>query len=159
MTLSRFEEQEERRQVVENDRRVREQGTTFSRFAQADADINRGRFTVHEQSRVIGSEPLARYPQLPGSSPWAGPDLVPTEPPLGVDINELAPTGELHELKANELKASDLEPTPPSAHSPLAVVMSGKATPSASEFRLPSHSGRKSPLGAEGLSSRTYRRF
>jgi hypothetical protein len=39
---------------------------------------------------VIGSEPLARYPQLPASSPWAGPDLVPTEPPLGYAIDELS---------------------------------------------------------------------
>jgi hypothetical protein len=85
--LSRQEEQEERRQVVQNQRRLREQGSTFSRFAQADADQRRGRFDAHEKSTMIGSEPLPRYPQLPASSPWAGPDLVPTEPPLGYCID------------------------------------------------------------------------
>jgi hypothetical protein len=92
----------EKRDVLRNDRRVREQGSTFSQFAQSEADTPRGRFDAHEKSTVIGSEPLPRYPQLPASSPWAGPDLVPTEPALGVDVNALEPCGEPHELKAIE---------------------------------------------------------
>jgi hypothetical protein len=137
MALSRQEEQLDRLEILENEKRLR--ATTLSQFAQADADTPRGRFTVHEQSRVIGSEPLPRYPQLPASSPWAGPDLVPTEPPLGYAIDELAA----------------LEPTPPSAHSPLAVVMSGKATPNPG----PASALTAKRAGLGSFSSRTYRRF
>jgi hypothetical protein len=144
--LSAQIEMEEKREVLANERRLRNPGTTFSQFAQSEAAEGRGRFTAHEQSKVVGSEPLPRYPQLPASSPWAGPDLVPTEPVLGVDINEMEPVGQPHELKASR---AVLEPLPP-AQEPLDRVMTAKATPSASE---------KSPLGAEGFSQRAYRRF
>jgi hypothetical protein len=93
MSLSRQEEMEERKSVLRNEQRLRNPGTTFSQFAESEATEARGRFTAHEQSRVIGSEPLPRYPQLPASSPWAGPDLVPTEPALGYAIDAQEPLG------------------------------------------------------------------
>ena len=46
-----------KRQVLVNDQRVRNQASTFSQFAQADADTPRGRFTTHERSTVVGSTP------------------------------------------------------------------------------------------------------
>jgi hypothetical protein len=51
--------------------------------------------------QIVGTEPSARYPHLPASSPWAGPDLVGVEPPLGVEINALEPVGEPHEVAAS----------------------------------------------------------
>ena len=68
--LSRQEEEQERREVLENDRRVREQqqGTTFHQRAQAEASIETGRFTAVNAAHVVGSEPAARYPAA--SSSW-----------------------------------------------------------------------------------------
>src|SRR6516225_3156316 len=68
-------EQEEKRRVLENDK----QGSTFLDHTHNDTG---GRFSAISNPTVIGTEPLPRYPQLPASSPWAGPDLVGDEPPL-----------------------------------------------------------------------------
>jgi hypothetical protein len=138
MPLSRQEEQQDRLDVLRNEQRLRNPGTTLNQFAESEANIDRGRFAAHEQSRVIGSEPLPRYPQLPASSPWAGPDLVPTEPPLGYAIDELVP----------------LEPSPSPAQEPLGRLSHAAEVPSSSSQALP-------PLHGElgSFSSRTYRRF
>jgi hypothetical protein len=110
MTTYHQDEQAERREVLENEKRLREQGSTFAQFAASEADTPRGRFAAHERATVIGSEPIVRYPQLPASSPWAGPDPVPTEAPLNLDVNAMEPCGEPHELKAS---APTLEPPTP----------------------------------------------
>ena len=71
--------------------------TTYFQQSQVaeELDAKAGRFA--KPSVVSGSEPAVRYPRLPSSSPWAS-DPVPVEPPLGIDVNALEPTGELHEL-------------------------------------------------------------
>jgi hypothetical protein len=135
MTYQNDATMKEKASVLRNDQR-----TTLAQFAQADADQRRGRFDAHEKSTVIGSTPLPKYPQLPASSPWAGPDLVPTEPAFGVDINEMEPCGQPHELKASH---ASLEPS---------------SLPSPAQATRPS--SQVSSLGYEGrFSSRTYRRF
>jgi hypothetical protein len=144
MTLSRQEEMEERREVVENERRLRNQGTTFSRFAQADADQRRGRFDEHEKATVNGSEPIVRYPQLPASSPWAGPDLVPTEPSLGYRINDLNPTDP-------PADPSDLASVPP----PM-VVQGNGPNPALGDHAPTPLAERDAGLGSF---SRAFRRF
>ncbi len=134
--LSKHIEQLERLEITENDkalRRTSSQGSTYMAHTHNDTG---GRFSAISNPTVIGSEPIVRYPQLPASSPWAGPDLVPTEPPLGVDINEMDTTGQPHEIRASSLEPS----TPPSA----------KAAPNPAPAQT--------PLTAGMGSSRTYRR-
>jgi hypothetical protein len=95
-TPSLAKENKERREVLENDRKVREQqGTTFLDHARAAAlDTSGGRFANAQGNQfIVGATPLA-YPTLPESSPWHGPDPVGREPPLGFAIDampELAP--------------------------------------------------------------------
>jgi hypothetical protein len=94
MTTEAQREQQERRETLENDRRVREQqqkaASTYFAFAVAEADEPRGRFqNSGGTTTVIGSDGLPAYPQLPPSSPWAGPDMVPPEPPLGYRIDQM----------------------------------------------------------------------
>jgi hypothetical protein len=114
MTTEFQHEQEERRETLLNDARVREQqrGATLSGFAQAEANIDRGRFTANEKSTVVGASPIPQYPAA-----FQQRDPVPDEPALGVDLNALEPCGEPHELKASiaAQDAPSLEPSPFSA--------------------------------------------
>jgi hypothetical protein len=129
--LSKHEEQTERRDVIENEKRLRGsssgQGSTF--LSHTHTDIG-GRFAAISSPHVVGEKQIPKYPAA-----FLQHDPVPDEPALGVDVNALEPCGEPHELKAT-LGRPSLSPVT-------------KATSSAS----------KAPLGAEGLSSRTYRRF
>jgi hypothetical protein len=74
---------EEKRRVLDNDRRVREQAT-FKSFADAFANEGResGRF------KKLDVTPIVK--RLPPSSPWspAQPRL-PDEPPLGYSVDDL----------------------------------------------------------------------
>jgi len=83
-------EQEERRRVLDNDRRVRDQSSTFHAHAIADAEIPRGRFATHERSTVIGSSPTSDYPAGPAWCADPGSQLL--EPPLGFDNPALEPS-------------------------------------------------------------------
>ena len=83
--LSKHEEQAERRDVLENEKRLR--ASTLSQFAQADAAEARGRFTAHEQSKVIGSTLVPQYPAGPA---WCDADQG-LEPPLGYAIDAQEP--------------------------------------------------------------------
>jgi hypothetical protein len=124
--LSNQEDQAERRRILENDRKVREQqreqaesrrvfapdqslpnpGTTFHARAQADADIPRGRFTEHERSTVIGSTPTpaTAYPAGPAWSADPGSQCV--EPPLGFDNPALEPSVDLEQLSSCTAQAT-----------------------------------------------------
>ena len=93
--LSKHEEQELRRQVLENDQQVR--GSTFHQFGSSEAAESRGRFTEHSSATVIGSSP-SPAPQYPAAADWTR-DPVGPEMPLGVSINEMPTCGEPHELK------------------------------------------------------------
>jgi hypothetical protein len=130
--LSKHEEQAERLEVLENEKRLR--ATTLSQFAQSEADIDRGRFTAHERSTVVGATPIPKYEGAPN---WAH-DPVPTENPLGYSINEMDTTGQPYELRASSLEPSSLSPAQGNSPNP--------APP-------------QTPLTAGlGFSSRTYRR-
>src|SRR5689334_435662 len=95
--LSGQEEQAERLDVLKNDARVR--GSTFSQFAESDADTDRGRFTSHERSTVIGSSPTPAS-QYPAGPAWSAVEL-PPEPSLSASVNDMQPTGERHEVCAS----------------------------------------------------------
>jgi hypothetical protein len=87
-------DQAERRAVMRNEQRVREeqrrvfapdqsepkQATTMHQFAQADAETPRGRFSAVGAAYVVGSTAIPQYPAASG--PFQR-DPVPDEPPLG----------------------------------------------------------------------------
>jgi hypothetical protein len=76
------QQQEERRRVFA-DQSLPNQATTFYQHALADANIPRGRFTQVEAATVVGSNPTIDYPAGPAWSADPGSQCV--EPPLGLD--------------------------------------------------------------------------
>jgi hypothetical protein len=114
VTTSNQDDQADRKATFENDRRVREQGSTLHDHARASIDDEAGgRFAKVSPSTVIGSTPLPRYPQLP-SGPWSGEDLVGTEPPLGFRVDDMVP---LERAPVPPVAAS--EATGPTADAPV----------------------------------------
>ena len=68
--------------------------TSLRDLARVDEILGaQGRFA--EGARVTGTDPAARYPRLPDSSPWNAERGV--EPPLGYSVEEVEPVGEAHE--------------------------------------------------------------
>jgi len=62
---------------------------TYLSRAQADADMVGGRFKKQTETRVTG---VPAYPPQPSNSPWHS-DPVPSEEPLGYEINSLPDLG------------------------------------------------------------------
>jgi hypothetical protein len=91
--------QRERREVLRNDRKVRE-AATYHSIAMAGVDDERGgRYaTSGSKQTVIGASPIA-YPAQPAGSPWAK-EPIGTEPPLGYSVDEQDPVGEMFERAA-----------------------------------------------------------
>src|SRR5262245_31922742 len=83
MTAYDPEDQSERRRVLENDRRVRDQ-STYADHARSVVDDKGGRFAKLNVTPTVH--------RLPESSPWSGsqPGLG-IEPPLGYSIDQLEP--------------------------------------------------------------------
>ena len=89
--LSRQEEEQERREVLENDRLLREQqkASTFHQHAQAQADeLSQGRFRAIGTPSVTGATPIPKYPAAGAHQS----DPVGIEPPLGFSVNDLEPS-------------------------------------------------------------------
>jgi hypothetical protein len=84
-------DQAERRTVLENDRRVREQqkpSEASTYLDQYHSDVG-GRFSVTEHESVTGRV-SPKPPQLPAASPWSGSQPEPPiEPPLGISVSDL----------------------------------------------------------------------
>ncbi len=121
--LSKHEEQAERLEWIENEKKLRNQGSTFSKFAESEATTPLGRFSAISSPVVVGSTPLPKYEGAPNWSP----DPTGPEPPLNADVNALEPTGEPHELKAS-VEPEPLEPplsaqAPPSASAPPSAAL------------------------------------
>jgi hypothetical protein len=95
--LSRQEEEQERRETLENDRklldaerqRILREGTTMHAFAQSEANLDLGRYgAAMGKPDVVGVRPAVKYLQLPESSPWSGAQPQPgPEPPLSAYDN------------------------------------------------------------------------
>jgi hypothetical protein len=88
--LSRQIEEAERKEVLDNDRRVRQEQSEKRRALREDRPSTyadhyiqeeTGRFAQHGAAYLVGSEPIPKYPELPVSSPFHH-DPVPDEPPL-----------------------------------------------------------------------------
>ena len=88
-----MDEGKERREVLQNDLRVRQQqGVTFLDHARATAnDEAGGRYARVQPQIIIGATPAPIYPALP-SGPWSGSQPEPgPEPPLGFCVDDLEP--------------------------------------------------------------------
>jgi hypothetical protein len=100
--LSKHEEMAERRRVLANDARVREQqreqGSTY--LDQYHSDLG-GRYVQIQPENVIGSTAIPQYPQA--STPFQR-DPVPPENPLGYRIDELERGSFSPAQKAPELR-------------------------------------------------------
>jgi len=88
----------EQQRILAEERKVL---STYRDHAQANADDDLGgRFgTIREKPKVIGVSPIT-YPRLP-SGPWASNEM-PDEPCLGYSVEEMEPTGEIHEQRRQE---------------------------------------------------------
>jgi hypothetical protein len=85
------EDRKDKDEYIEEERKRRQpEGSTFHQFANADAETDRGRFTVTEKSTVVGAKAVPEYPRPP-TGPWSGEDLVGTEPPTGYEIDAVEP--------------------------------------------------------------------
>jgi hypothetical protein len=117
--LSKQEEEQERREVLENDRRVREQqqqtGTFFSHGVSQALDTAGGRYgAAMGAPNVTGATPIPKYPAAAAHQA----DPVGTEPPLGFSVNDLEPSAGLSAAEATGGAAApsappDVEPAPP----------------------------------------------
>ena len=111
MSPSQQADDKERREILDNDRKVREQAATMHGFAQSELAQSRGRYGEAEGKQfVVGSTPGPSYPTLPTSSPWHGSDPVGLEPPLGSDINFVEACGTAVEIEASLRSTKDGPP-------------------------------------------------
>jgi hypothetical protein len=108
--LSSQEDQAERRRVLQNDQRVREQTGTYLSHTHDDAG---GRFAAISNAQVVGAQPTVNYPAA--SSSWQ--IQLPDEPPLGYRIDDLNPSDPA-EASSFAQQATG-EPTAPSSTIPL----------------------------------------
>jgi hypothetical protein len=60
-----------------------------------------GRFAELPKATVTGTEPVPMVPQQPAGSPWKA-DPVGPEPPLGYNVDDQEPVGEVHERKVDD---------------------------------------------------------
>ena len=90
MTTSDQEDQADRRRVLANDARVRDQSRnsdTGTYLSHTHSELG-GRFAVTEH-QIITVAVSPAPPPLPPNSPWHGADPVPDEPPLGYRIDAM----------------------------------------------------------------------
>ena len=116
--MSNKSEQAERRALAGSNNAVTlragdREPTTLHAMANLDTSLD-GRFG--KADRVSGDAPTVDYPRLPASSPWAC-DPIGLEPPLGIEVDALEPTGTPAEVAASFVGAEA------SAVSPSAVVV------------------------------------
>ena len=90
--------QREKREVLDNDRKV---SSSYFHHARAAADDERqGRFAAVNPTSVTGSTPASQYPRQPATSPWSH-DPCGLEPSLGYVIDQQEAVGEPHEIAAS----------------------------------------------------------
>jgi hypothetical protein len=93
-----------------NDKRVlrqQKEASTFSQFANSDANQDAGRFAAINKATVVGATPKQPDYAAPNWSPQA----VGVEPPLGIDVNAMEPVGESFEVEASlERTAQEASP-------------------------------------------------
>jgi hypothetical protein len=117
--------QQEKREALRNDQRVRERSTYHS-VAQASIDDDRGgRFALGDSKQtVIGSSPIS-YPQQPSTSFWNS-DPVPPEPPLGYSVEAQEPVGEVFERGSTPATAASVSRSEGDRLNPQSVTQSNR---------------------------------
>jgi hypothetical protein len=114
--LSRQEEQAERRRVLANDQRVKEQTGTF--LSHTHDDIHQGRFAAIGPAVVVGADPVPNYPAAASHQR----DPCGPEPPLGYRIDAMP---ELEPLEPSSFTQGQL---PNSVCGNCSVCSLGRAT-------------------------------
>src|SRR5262249_36610096 len=142
----------DRRDVLENDRRIRK-GTTFHQIAMGEADAVTGRYGAISRTHVTGAAG-PEYPTLQ-SGPWASDAGVPAEPPLGVAIDQMEPVGTQAEIEQSLGEVGDHGdrqlPVSGDSASPDARSAAGHVQrPAAGALSPPSSLGESSPSCLEG---------
>jgi hypothetical protein len=123
------------------------QASTFSTFAEAEANQHKGRYSAELAQTVIGSDPIPKYPALP-SGPWSGEDLVGQEPPLGYSVDGSRP-------EQSSVFPAPALPNPTAPSDPLDVERLGLGSSSPQRFAeqptgLSQHRLDSAMLGAGG---------
>ena len=129
--------QADRLSTLLNDKRVQKDASTFSQFANSDANQDAGRFEQINKSTVVGATPVPEYPRLPENS-WTN-DPTGVEPPLGF-VDETPIVGEVGEVQASIDRLANAAPATQSVHVPDADAVErkeGGATPETSRGPLP----------------------
>jgi hypothetical protein len=103
--LSSQEEQAERRRVLANDQRLKEQTGTYLSHTHSDMG---GRFAAVGAAYVVGSTALPAYPAAAAHQR----DPVPPENPLGYAIDELEPCSAPPVAQAPDPTSADASSTP-----------------------------------------------
>jgi hypothetical protein len=93
--------------------------TTYHRQAKIAQELELGGRFANEEINS-GAEAATMYPRLPSSSPWAA-DGVGGEPPLGISVDDMQPTGGAFEIERSLAKLAEVAPT--LATSSLATVV------------------------------------
>jgi hypothetical protein len=88
--------QAEKRRILAEDK---DRLSTLLDHSRANADLDLGgRFAKLHPTTVTGTTPDHQFPKLPADNPFnQAAAMVPNEPPLGIDINAMEPTGEVFE--------------------------------------------------------------
>jgi hypothetical protein len=87
---------EEKAAILQNEKRL---NTRAAMQAVLDPSLS-GRFAKEAKADfTVGRDEVVNYPRLPAGGPWGSGPQVGLEPPLGFSVNDLEPTGELHELQ------------------------------------------------------------
>ena len=101
---------EDKAEALRNERRLRQgdrEPSTFHTLAGLADDLG-GRF--REKESIAGEQAATQYPKQNNASPWSGGGADPgIEPPTGVAIDAMEPTGEAHEIEKS-LAASSSDP-------------------------------------------------
>jgi hypothetical protein len=88
--MSKHEEQNDRLEILENEKRLRDQGSTYMAHTHNDTG---GRFSAISNPTVIGSTPTPAS-AYPAGNAWCDADQG-LEPPLGYAIDAQEPPGPL----------------------------------------------------------------
>jgi hypothetical protein len=152
--LSRQEDQAERRRVLQNHQRVREQEQTGTFLSHTHDDIHQGRFAAIGPAVVVGADPIPNYPAAAAHQS----DPCGQEPSLGYRIDELGPLEPASSFEA-QATGPTLDDAP--SHTPLgdgqrADVGSFSPEPMAAQSQMSSPSARGDDVRTERPPYRRY---
>jgi hypothetical protein len=97
----------------------RKNPSTFSQFANSEANADAGRFAAINKANVVGAKAVPDYPNQPANSFSNQAAVVGLEEPLGFDVNETPVVGESWEVEASiEHAAQEASPNSLDADGP-----------------------------------------